>query len=146
MKRFAAILALALSLAAANAPAFAADRDVKLTLDGRPVDRAGGVATLHNGVVYGNVVSLVKSFNGLLTFQGDAVEVSIGTTVARFTAGSRTMKLGEGAETMRGPAFKRNGDFYVPLDAFVTRVANAKLTVDRAQTHADINVNSNPQS
>jgi hypothetical protein len=145
MKRLAAALALAATLLAAAAPpALAADHDVKLTLDGRPVDRAGGVAVARNGVVYADIVPLVKSFNGLLTFQGNAVVVSIGNSVGTFTVGSRTAKIDQGSVTMRGPVFKRNGDIYVPLDAFITRLAKAKLAVNPAQTQADITVNANP--
>ncbi len=147
MKRLAATLALAAALLAAAAPAaLAADRDVKLTLDGRPVDRVGGVALVRNGVVYADVVPLVKSFDGLLTFQGDAVVVSIGNSVGRFTVGSRTVKIDQGSLTMRGPVFKRNGDIYVPLDTFITKLAKAKLKVNPAQTQADIIVNASPSS
>jgi copper amine oxidase-like protein len=137
-------LALGIALLVPSVSALAADRDVKLTLDGRPVDRAGGVALSRGGVVYADVVPLVKSFNGLLTFQGDAVVVSIGNTVGRFTIGSRTAKIDQGSVTMRGQVFKRNGDIYVPLDTFVTRLAKAKLQVNAAQTQADISVNANP--
>jgi hypothetical protein len=131
-------------LAAAAPPAVAADHNVTLTLDGRPVDRIGGVALSRNGVVYADVVPLVKSFNGLLTFQGNAVVVSIGNSVATFTIGSRTAKIDQGSVVMRGPVFKRNGDIYVPLDTFVTRLAKAKLAVNPAQTQADIAVNASP--
>ena len=147
MMRSAAALILGLTLfCAAVAPAPADDRVVKLLLDGRPVDRAGGVAVAHNGIVYADLVDLVKSFNGLLTFQGSAVEVSIGSTVARFTAGSRTAKIDQGAITMRGPAIMRNGDMYVPLETFVVRVAKAKLRVAPGLSQAEILVNANPQS
>jgi hypothetical protein len=141
MKRLTAALALVATLLAV-APGLAADRNVKLTLDGRPVDRAGGVAVLHNGVVYADVVPLVKSFDGLLTFQGNAVVVSIHGVTGRFTDGSRTVLIGQGAITMRGQTFKVNGDFYVPLDTFVTQIAKAKLRVNAAQTQADIYVNA----
>ena len=87
MTRFPAAIILALILAGSSFPAFAADRAVKLTLDGRPVDRAGGVALVRNGVVYADVVALVKSFDGLLTFQGNAVVVSIGNSGGTFTVG-----------------------------------------------------------
>jgi hypothetical protein len=146
MTRFAAAVFLALALAGSSSPAFAADRTVKLTLDGRPVDRAGGVALVRNGVVYADLVDLVKSFNGLLTFQGNAVEVSIGTTVARFTVGSRTVMIDQGAITMPGQTFQLNGDIYVPLATFIEQVAHAKLRVDANKSHADIFVNSNPLS
>jgi hypothetical protein len=144
--RFAAALVLALAFAGTSGPALAGDRIVKLTLDGRPVDRAGGVARMRNGVVYADLVDLVKSFDGLLTFQGNAVEVSIGTTVARFTIGSRTVMIDQGAVTMPGQTFSYNGDIYVPLEVFITQVAHAKLRVDASRSHADIYVNSNPLS
>jgi hypothetical protein len=140
-------LAASLPIGFAPVPALATDRIVTLTLDGRPVDRTAGTsALLHGGVIYADVVRLVKSFDGLLTFQGNAVVVSIGTTTATFTAGSRTAKIGQGAVTMRGAAFMRDGDLYVPLDTFVTRVAGARLSVNPAQTRADIVVNANPSS
>lgn len=146
MTRLAAVFVLALAFAGASSPAIAGDRIVKLTLDGRPVDRAGGVARVRNGVVYAELVDLVKSFDGLLTFQGNAVEVSIGTTVARFTIGSRTVMIDQGAVTMPGQTFSYKGDIYVPLEVFVTQVAHAKLRVDASQKHADIYVNSSPLS
>ncbi len=140
------LCALTLALGWGGAPAAAADRVVKLTLDGRPVDRAGGVAIARNGVVYANLVDLVKSFDGLLTFQGAGAVVSIGAVTATFTAGSRTAKVGEGAQTMKGQTFLRNGDLFVPLDFFVTQVARAKVTIDPALSKADIRVNANPSS
>jgi hypothetical protein len=135
-------LALGIALLAPTTSALAADRDVKLTLDGRPVDRAGGVAVLRNGVVYADVVPLIKSFDGLLTFQGNAVVVTIHGITGRFTEGSRTALINQGAVTMRGQTFKRNGDWYVPLETFITQIAKAKVHVNAAQTQADISVNS----
>ncbi|HEY0383991.1 MAG TPA: hypothetical protein VGC72_17490 [Candidatus Elarobacter sp.] len=142
MKRLLTALALGIALLAPTTSALAADRDVKLTLDGRPVDRAGGVAVLRNGVVYADVVPLIKSFDGLLTFQGNAVVVTIHGITGRFTEGSRTALINQGAVTMRGQTFKRNGDWYVPLETFITQIAKAKLHVNAAQTQADISVNS----
>ena len=141
MTRLLAAFAAALMLLAA-VPASAADRTVKLTLDGRPVDRAGGVAVLRNGIVYANVVPLVKSFDGLLTFQGNAVVVTINGVTGRFTEGSRTALINQGAVTMPGQTFKREGDLYVPLDVFVTQIAKAKLRTNPARTQADIFVNT----
>ncbi|MDB5072926.1 MAG: hypothetical protein JWM87_4037 [Candidatus Eremiobacteraeota bacterium] len=146
MKRLLAAVALGISLLAPAAPTFAADRDVKLTLDGRPVDRAGGVALVRHGVVYADVVPLIKSFDGLLTFQGNAVVVTIHGITGRFTEGSRTALINDGAVTMRGQTFKRNGDWYVPLDTFITQIAKAKVRVNTAQTQADIVVNASPAS
>ena len=143
MKRLFSAAAVALAVLL-NAPAGAADPPVKLTLDGRPVDRAGGIALLRNGVVYADVVDLVKSFNGLLTFQGTATVVSVGASTATFTIGSRTMKINQGSIVMRGPVFVVNGDPFVPLDAFVVQVAHAKLRVSPDRRRADIIVNANP--
>lgn len=142
MKKMLTALAIGIALLAPTMSALAADRDVKLTLDGRLVDRAGGVALVRNGVVYADVVPLVKSFDGLLTFQGNAVVVSIHGVTGRFTDGSRTALINDGAVTMRGQTFKRNGDWYVPLVTFITQVAKAKVRVNAAQTQADIVVNS----
>jgi hypothetical protein len=144
VKKLLTALALGIALVAPNAPALAADRQVKLTLDGRPVDRVGGIAVVRNGVVYADVVPLVKSFDGLLTFQGNAVVVTIHGVTGRFTDGSRTALINDGAVTMRGQTFKRNGDWYVPLDTFITQIAKAKLRVNAAQTQADISVNASP--
>ena len=144
MKTLLTALALGIALLAPPASARAADREVKLTLDGRPVDRVGGVAMVHNGVVYADVVPLVKSFDGLLTFQGTAVVVTIHGVTGRFTDGSRTALINDGSVTMRGQTFKRNGDWYVPLETFITQVAKAKVRVNAAQTQANISVNANP--
>ena len=143
MNRLLAALVLGFAI---TAPAFAADREVKLTLDGRPVDSRGGIALERAGVIYANLVPLVKTFDGLLTLQGNAITVSVGGTTARFTEGSRTALVKNDAVTMRGPAFKHNGDLFVPLETFVTRVANASLRVDPSKTHADIHVNLDPLS
>ena len=102
------------------------------------------IAISHNGVVYANVIPLVKSFDGLLTFQGNAVVVTIHQVTGTFTAGSRTAVVNGAAITMRGQTFKRNGDWYIPLDTFITQVAKAKLRVNAAQTQADISVNASP--
>ena len=143
MTRIVAAALIALALAA---PALASDSVVHLTLDGRPVDRSGGIAVLHNGVVYADVVDLTKAFDGLLTFHGNAAEITINGITATVTAGSRTMTIQQGSIVMPGPVFRRNGDLYVPLSTFVTRVAKAQVRTDAAHTRADIYVNSNPMS
>lgn len=146
MRRAVAALALAAMLAggAGVRPASAKDRVVHLLLDGRPLDRPGAVvALLHGGVVYADVVDLVKAFSGLLTFHGKAVWVTIGDTYAVFTAGSKTATVDRYSMDLPGKPFMRNGDIYVPLSAFV-QVAKAKLRVNRTRTEADIFVNANP--
>ncbi|HTJ24546.1 MAG TPA: stalk domain-containing protein [Candidatus Limnocylindria bacterium] len=143
MRRLLAALLLAVCL---GAPALAKDSPVVVTLDGRPVDRHGGVAVARLGVVYGDVVDLVQAFDGVLTFHRNAVLVTIKGTTARFTVGSRTALIDQGSVVTSGAAFRRNGDIYVPLTFFVTRVAGAQVRIDKALAHARIYVNANPLS
>jgi hypothetical protein len=127
-------------------PALAADKPVQVTLDGRSVDRHGGIAVARQGVVYADVVDLVRAFDGVLTFHGKAVLVTVRETTARFTVGSRTALVQQGSVVMSGRTFRRNGDIYVPLAFFVTRVAKAQVRIDKALEHARISVNANPLS
>lgn len=142
MKRIVTALLMAVAM---TAPALAKDRLVHLTLDGRPVDREGGIAVLHDGVVYADVRDLVKAFSGLLTFQGKKVVVSLGSHTGTFTIGSRTLLIDQGAATMRGDVFTRNRDVYVPLDAFVRQLAHGRVSYDASRTHADIAVNTSTE-
>jgi uncharacterized Zn-binding protein involved in type VI secretion len=139
-----ALLLLALGLAA---PSVAAGEPVvHLTFDGRPVDRAGGIAVARGGVVYADVVDLSKAFDGLLTAQGHTVVVTVAATTATFTAGSRTAQIQGSPVALSGAPFFRHGDLYVPLDAFVVRLAGARLRVNARRSRADIYVNANPLS
>ncbi|MDB5039947.1 MAG: hypothetical protein JWN27_673 [Candidatus Eremiobacteraeota bacterium] len=140
------ILAALVLAVAVTAPALAADRVVRLTIDGRPVDRNGGSAVLHNGIVYADVIDLVKSFNGLVTFQGPALVVTISGVTATFTTGSRTAKVGDGSVVMRGAAFLREREMFVPLDTFVNRLTTAKVRLNRDRSQADILVNLSVQN
>ncbi len=130
-----------------TAPVRAADDPlVKLTLDGRPVDRSSGSAVLHNGIVYGDVEDLVRSFDGILTFQRDTITVTINSVTAKFTQGSSTVTLGTASVVMPGPVITRDGENFVPLEFFITRVCAAKLRISPDKTSANIYVNSNPLS
>jgi hypothetical protein len=141
MKRLAAgFAAVLLTLA----PALAKDQLVKLTMDGRPVDRLGGIALMHDGVVYADSVDLVKTFDGLVTFSGTSERIEIKGHVGTFTAGMRGATLDQAHVVLPGAPFMRNGDLYVPLEFFITRVASARVKV--APGHADIRVNANPLS
>jgi len=139
----AAIVALALSL---TAPAPAADAIVHLSFDGRPVDRGGGIAVNRGGVIYADVVDLSKAFDGLLTVHGRSVVVTVKSTTATFTEGSRQATVQRTPLALRGVPFRRNGDLYVPLGAFVQRVAGARLRFDARHRRALIQVNANPLS
>jgi len=141
-------LALAMALSVTmTAPVCAADDPiVKLTLDGRPVDRSSGSAVLHNGIVYGDVEDLVRSFDGILTFQRDTITVTINSVTAKFTQGSSTVTLGAASVVMPGPVITRDGENFVPLEFFITRVCAARVRVSPDKTSANIYVNSNPLS
>jgi len=142
MIRACAALLVALALVA-PAAAFA-ESLVHVTFDGRPVDRSGGIAVVRGGVVYADVVDLTKAFDGLLTTHGSSVVVTVNATTATFTAGRRIATMQAGAVGLRGAPFYRHGDLYVPLDAYVVRVAGARLRVRANQ--AAIYVNANPLS
>jgi len=43
---------------------------------------------------------------------------------------SRTALIDQGSVVLRGAPFRRNGDIYVPLAFFVTRVARAQVRID----------------
>ena len=141
-------LALAAALALTmGAPARAADDSlVKLTLDGRPVDRSSGSGVLHSGIVYGDVEDLVRSFDGILTFQRDTITVTINGVTAKFTQGSSAVTLGTASVVMPGPIITRDGENFVPLEFFITRVCAAKVRISPDKTSANIYVNSNPLS
>jgi hypothetical protein len=115
-------------------------------MDGRPVDRAGGIAILHDGVVYADVVDLVKTFDGLVTFAGAAARIEISGHVGTFTTGMRGASVDGARVMLPGAPFMRNGDLYVPLQFFITRIASARVQFNGDRTRADIRVNSNPLS
>jgi len=141
MKRLVAALAAVLLTVA---PALAKDQLVKLTMDGRPVDRRGGIALLHDGVVYADSVDLVKTFDGLVTFAGTSERIEIKGHVGTFTAGMRGATVDQDHVMLPGAPFLRNGDLYVPLEFFITRIASASVRFGPGR--ADIRVNSNPLS
>jgi hypothetical protein len=128
----------------ALAPALAKDQLVKLTLDGRPVDRVGGIALLHDGLVYADSVDLVKTFDGLVVFAGTSERIEIRGHVGTFTAGMRGATVDQVRVLLPGAPFVRNGDLYVPLEFFITRIASAHVRFTPGR--ADIRVNANPLS
>ncbi len=139
---------LAVAIAAASTlPARAADTVVHLTLDNRPVDRAGGVAVMRDGVTFGDAVDLAKSFDGAITYRGTdnrTAEITIGNNTATFAAGSPAALLNAKRVALGATPFMRNGDLYIPLGFFVSHVASARLRVDNVTHHANIYVNANP--
>ena len=144
MKRALSLFALCAVLFAAT-PTFAADKVITLTLDGRPVDRAGGIAVVRNGIVYADAIDLIKSFDGLLNLQQDGgAALTIRANTGYFKPGSTSATINKVRVTLPGAPFMRNGDLYVPLAAFITKIAGARVKVTPG--HADILVNANPLS
>lgn len=147
MKRLLAACAALACLTCATAPAFAKDSFVTMTLDGRLVDRAGGNAIRHNGVVYADTVDITKSFNGLYSFQkGGGAIISIGTNTGTFRPGTLYATINRvGVKLPRRP-FVRDGELYVPLEFFIQHMADARVEFNAAKSRADIRVNATPPS
>jgi len=143
MKR---LFALALLILASALPVSAADSAVSLTLDGRPVDKHGGIAVLRAGTVFVDAVDMTKSFDGLISMaRGGAATITIRGNTGAFVPGSPTAVV-NGKKLLIAAPFMRNGDLFVPLNFFITQVAKAKVTIDAAKKHANILVNANPIS
>jgi hypothetical protein len=143
MKRvsFSFVAAAAVCLTSASA-VLAADSIVKLTLDGRPVDRAGGIAVRHNGVVLADVIDLTKAFDGLLTFPNrNSVTVTLNGTTVRYRVGVKSAVVNDKVLPLRVAPILRNGDVFVPLAEFVN-FGGARVAL--SSNRADIRINANP--
>jgi hypothetical protein len=145
MKRVSLSVAVAAALVfAGSSAARAADAPVHLTLDGRPVDRTGGIAVMHNGVVLADVVDLTKAFDGLLTFPDRrSVTVTINGTTVRFRVGTITAVANDKPFRMRAAPIMHNGDIFVPLQTFATL---GGATVNLTKGRADIRISVNPNT
>jgi hypothetical protein len=134
------LLAAVAAILLTVAPALA-DAPVVLTFDGRPLDRHPGAALLHNGVVYADVVDLTRALDGVLSFPTRrSVEILVDGNVGTFTVGRPVMALNRGSAKIDGAPFVHDGDIYVPLRAFVVRLAQRRVTANAAHTRADIQV------
>lgn len=119
----------------------AGDATVLLTLEGRPVDRHRGVAILHRGVVYADAIDLTKSFDGFITLRRDgSATITIGINTGTFVPGSRRAIVNAARVDLPVAPLVRGGDLFVPLDAFIARIAAASVHTDVARRHADIRV------
>jgi hypothetical protein len=138
MKRLAV---LALLLCTTALPAFAADSIVHLTLDGRPVDKHGGIAVMHSGTVFVDAIDMTKTFNGLVSLRaGGSATITIQGSTGAFVPGSTTAVV-NGVKTRIPAPFMRGGDLFIPLNVFITRLTHAKVRIDAARMRADILVN-----
>jgi hypothetical protein len=137
------VVAAALSL---TARASAADSVVELTLDGRPVDRHGGVALLHHGLVFADAIDLTKCFDGFITLlRSGAATVTIGPNTGTFAPGVSTATINQKVVTLPAAPYRVNGDLFVPLEAFVAGVAGDDVHVITSGHRADIRVNARRQ-
>ncbi len=128
------------------AAAFAADAEVRLTLEGRPVDRNPGSAIMHGGAIYADAIALTKCFNGFITLRrDDSATITVGPNTGTFRAGSRIATINNVVVGLPGAPFMRNGDLFVPLDSFVSRIAAVGLLVDPAHHRADIRISGLPR-
>jgi hypothetical protein len=138
VKRAGLLVAAALSL---GARASAADSVVELTLDGRPVDRSGGIAILHHGLIFADAIDLTRCFDGFITLQrGGAATITIGPNTGTFVPGSPRATINALEVALPGAPFTRNGDLFVPLEAFIRGIAAADVRYNRERAHADIRV------
>jgi len=124
------VLLLAMTLPFAFAPAArAADVPYGVQIDGRRLDIKGKSALLHRHVIYIDVVRAVRAFDGLLTFRGGLIRVTILGRTLSFTSGSTTALLDINTRVrLPGAPFSLQGVTYVPLDS-VARLAGAKVVV-----------------
>ena len=138
MKR---LIALALLLCSTAVPVFAADSTVTLTLDGRPIDKHGGIAVMHSGTVFVDAIDMTKTFNGLVSLRaGGSATITIQGSTGAFVPGS-TVAVVNGVKARIPAPFMRGGDLFVPLNIFITRLTRAKVRIDVARMRADILVN-----
>ncbi|GAC1551570.1 MAG: hypothetical protein NVS3B16_26290 [Vulcanimicrobiaceae bacterium] len=133
-------LAIGLLYALLASPAFAADRPLALTIEGRPVARSGTVAMLRGNVAYADIIELVRSYGGLVTFKGRTATATIHARTASFVAGRATALLDGSRVSLPRAPFTGGGTMYVPLVFFVTRVAGGSVRVDAAKATARIAV------
>jgi hypothetical protein len=138
VNRASLVAAAVLSL---TAHAAAADSLVELTLEGRPVDRHSGVAILHHGVVFADAIDLTKCFDGLITLvRSGAATITIGPNTGTFTPGSSRATVNNTVVVLPAAPFRRNGDLFVPLEAFSRAIADVNVRVDPIHHRADIRV------
>jgi hypothetical protein len=132
------LVAAALSV---TARASAADAIVDLTLEGRPVDRAPGVAVEHHGFVFADAIDLTRCFDGLITLlPNGAATITIGPNTGTFAPGSLRATVNAVGFALPAAPFVRNGDLFVPLEPFVARIAGATVRLSRVHHRADIRV------
>lgn len=136
------LLAFALVLGCASALA-AADVPYTLQLNARGMLPSSTPDALErNGVVYIDVARATRIFDGLVTYSGDSVRLSIQHSVGDFHIGRPSARLSGATVTLPGPPFREYRTVYVPISTVVVRLAGARLRLDRQAHVAQILVGS----
>lgn len=135
---FALVLACASVLAAADIP-------YTLLLNARGMLPSTTPDALErDGVVYIDVARATRIFDGLVTYSGDSVRLSIQHSVGDFRIGRPVARLSGVTVKLPGPPFREYRTIYVPISTVVVRLAGARLHLD-PQTHvAQILVGTRP--
>ena len=134
MKRLSfAGLFCAFALAFASTPILAAaDVPYTLQLNNRGIEPSPTPGALERrGVVYIDVTRATRIFDGLVTFSGDALRLSLQHNVGDFRVGRTTARLAGTQVTLAGAPFREYGTIYLPITTVVVRLAGARLHLDR---------------
>jgi len=133
MKRFFTLVLVLVTFSSA----MAADSVVALTLDGRPIDKHGGIAVMHGGTVFVDAIDMTRTFNGLISMRtGGSATITIQGNTGAFVPGS-SVAVVNGVKA-RIPAPFMRGGLFVPLNFFITRLTHARVRIDMAHRRADI--------
>jgi Intracellular proteinase inhibitor len=125
---FALVLGCASALAAADVP-------YTLLLNARGMlPSATPDALERDGVVYIDVARATRIFDGLVTYSGDSVRLSIQHSVGDFRVGRPVARLSGVTVKLPGPPFREYRTVYVPISTVVVRLAGARLQLD-PETH-----------
>ncbi len=126
----------ALALAFSAAPVLAAaDTPYTLQLNARGIEPSPTPAALErSGVVYIDVTRATRIFDGLVSFSGDAVRLSIQHSVGDFHVGRGTARINGKQVTLPGAPFREYGTIYLPITTVVIRLGGARLHLD-GKTH-----------
>lgn len=145
MMRSQAFVAFILLAMLGGTPANAADRPLRLSIDGRPVSRDTAVGKMRGNVAYADLVVLVRVFGGLVSIRGTGMTATIGSHSALFHTNETKAKIDGMVMTMPSAAFKEDGDLYVPLAFFVKNVVpGTTLRIDRANGRASLHAAPQP--
>jgi hypothetical protein len=135
----AALFCAAFVLALAGAGAQAADVPYTVQLNARGMMPSKTPSAIErNGVVFIDIGSATRIFDGLITYAGDSAHLTIGRTEGDFRLGKTTAMISGTKVTLPGAPFRAAGEFYVPMAVVVVRLGGARLHLDRQKHLAQI--------